>query len=57
MKTWYDQKARARSFKPGDQVLILLPVPSSVFQARFSGPYTVEKKISDLNYVIVTPDK
>ena len=57
MKTWYDQKAKARSFKPGDQVLVLLPVPGSVFQARFRGPYTVEKKISDLDYVILTPDK
>lgn len=57
MKTWYDRKARARSFKPGDQVLVLLPVSGSAFQARFSGPYTIEKKISDLNYVISTPDK
>ena len=27
MKTWYDRKARKRSFKIGDKVLALLPIP------------------------------
>lgn len=38
-------------------MLVLLPVPGSTFQARFSGPHNIEKKISDLDYVISTPDK
>ena len=26
MKTWYDKKARVRSFKPGEKVMVLLPL-------------------------------
>lgn len=28
----------------------------SPFQARFSGPYTVKSRMSDMDYLIVTPD-
>ena len=27
MKTWYDKKARDRSFGVGEKVLVLLPIP------------------------------
>jgi len=27
MKTWYDKKARDQSFRVGERVLILLPIP------------------------------
>ncbi len=57
MKLWYDQKARSRSFDAGDQVLILLPVVGSPLEARFSGPYTVEKKVGNLDYLVSTPDR
>lgn len=57
MKCWFDKRARKRSFNPGDQVLLLLPVPGSALQARYSGPYTVKKKVNDRNYVISTPDR
>ena len=30
MKTWYDKRARTRVFKPGDQVLVLLPIHSQL---------------------------
>lgn len=33
--------------KPSDQVWALLPVVSSPFQARFSGPYTISKCLPD----------
>uniref|UniRef100_A0A8C1PH44 Gypsy retrotransposon integrase-like protein 1 n=1 Tax=Cyprinus carpio TaxID=7962 RepID=A0A8C1PH44_CYPCA len=56
MKARYDQKSVKRSFQPGDSVLALLPTPGSMFQAKFSGPYIVKKKVSDTNYVIDTPD-
>ena len=55
MKESYDQKTQDRSFKPGDTVLALLPIPGRPLQARYFGPYTVDKKVSDLNYVINTP--
>jgi len=54
MKLWYDQKARARTFQPGDQVLVLLPLHG---QPRYCGPYTVEQKVSEVDYVIKTPDR
>uniref|UniRef100_A0A8K9UAB6 Gypsy retrotransposon integrase-like protein 1 n=1 Tax=Oncorhynchus mykiss TaxID=8022 RepID=A0A8K9UAB6_ONCMY len=57
MKLHYDKKAVGRSFAPGDQVLVLLPIPGSSLSARFAGPYLVEKKINDTNYVIKTPDR
>ncbi len=57
MKTRYDKKSIARSFQPGDSVLVLLPVPKSPLHARFLGPYTIEKKLSDTNYTVHTPDR
>lgn len=44
-------------FLPGDQVLALLPIVTSSFQATFSGPYSVVKKLADQNYLIATPDR
>ncbi len=46
-----------RSFHPGDLVLILLPVPGSALQFKFTGPYAVEKRLTDTDYVISTPDR
>ena len=57
MKQHYDKKTVERKFQPGDKVLVLLPIPGSPLQARFSGPYEVEEKIGDLNYVLRTPDR
>ena len=56
MKTWYDRKARSRTFTPGDQVLVLLPLSGQPLQACFSGPYVIESKVGDLDYVVKTPD-
>ncbi|KAI2655643.1 Transposon Ty3-I Gag-Pol polyprotein [Labeo rohita] len=57
MKEYYDRKSVARSFQPGDSVLVLLAMPGSALQQKFSGPYTVTKKLSDTNYLICTPDR
>ncbi|KAL5020806.1 hypothetical protein ScPMuIL_002105, partial [Solemya velum] len=57
MKTWYDKDARARSFDPGDKILALLPIPSQPLQARYFGPYVVEKKVDDVNYIVQTPGR
>ena len=57
MKRLYDRKVENRVFLPGDQVLALLPIVTSPFQAKFSGPYSVVKKLSDQNYLIATPDR
>ncbi|KAL1282575.1 hypothetical protein QQF64_001378 [Cirrhinus molitorella] len=57
MKKRFDRKSVTRLIKPGDEVLVLLPVPGSALSARFAGPYVVSKKLSDTDYVIHTPDR
>ena len=57
VKNRYDQNSVSRTFKPGDKVLALLPVPGRPLQARYFGPYIVEKKMNDLHYVLQTPDR
>ncbi len=57
MKLRYDKTCVKRSFHPGDLVLILLPVPGSALQFKFTGPYAVEKRLTDTDYVISTPDR
>ncbi|XP_076859481.1 uncharacterized protein LOC143512733 [Brachyhypopomus gauderio] len=57
MKIRYDQKAVDRSFKVGDRVLVLLPIPGSPLCTRFSGPYMVKAKTSPTNYILATPDR
>ena len=37
--------------------LLLLPIPGRPLQARYFGPYTIDKKTSDLNYIINTPGR
>lgn len=57
MKSWYDRKARIREFKPGEKVLVLLPIPGSSLQARYCGPYMVKSRVGDRDYLISTPDR
>ncbi|KAI2647211.1 Retrovirus-related Pol polyprotein [Labeo rohita] len=42
MKRLFDYDSEMREFPPGDQVLVLLPVPTSPFRAKFSGPSEAE---------------
>ena len=55
MKQWYDKKAGFRTFQPGDQVLVLLPIHGQPLQAHYCGPYTIEQKVNDMDYVVKTP--
>ena len=57
MKARYDNHVIDRKFKPGDKVLALLPIPGRPLKARYFGPYTIDKKTSDLNYIINTPGR
>ena len=57
MKRWYDENAKERKFVPGDRVLALLPIPGKTLQARYYGPYTVDKKISHVNYLVNAPGR
>ena len=56
IKEKYYVDAVEYNFKPGQKVLTLLPVPGKPLNTRFFGPYVIQKKLSDLNYVVVTPD-
>lgn len=56
-KTWYDKKARLRSFVPGQQVLLLLPNKESKLLAQWQGPFTVLEKRGPVNYLIEMPDR
>ncbi|CAJ1087392.1 uncharacterized protein LOC118469438 [Xyrichtys novacula] len=57
MKRRYDRSAVPRRFDVGDKVLALLPIPGSSLSAKFTGPYEVRECLSDLNYVIATPER
>ncbi len=52
MKTRYDQKAVQRSFQIGDKVLVLLLVPGSALQAKFTGPYEIKENWVTLIYCL-----
>ena len=57
MKLLYDENPQDRNFEPGDKVLALLPIPARPLQARYYGHYTVDKKLSDVNYTVNTPGR
>ena len=57
MKSIFDQNTVERHFEVGQKVLALLPIPGNPLQARYFGPYSVKKKVSDLNYIVETPDR
>ena len=56
MKINYDRKAQIRSFKVGDEVMVLLPMPGQL-RAQYVGPYKVSGKLGELNYILETPDR
>lgn len=56
-KVWYDRRARLRTFKPGDKVLVFLPSPGNPLQTKFHGPYVIEQQIGPVDYVVSTPDR
>ncbi|XP_068234180.1 uncharacterized protein [Palaemon carinicauda] len=55
MKLNFDNKAETRSFRPGESVLMLVPIKKT-FENRYEGPYTVMSRNKD-NYVVSTPGK
>ena len=57
MQRWYDENAKERKFMPGDRVLALLSIPGKPLQARYYGPYTVDEKTNNVNYIVNTPGR
>jgi len=56
-KVWYDKKARSRSFGPGQEILVLLPLPGNPLQAKYCKPYTILEKHGLVDYLIDTPNR
>ena len=56
MKRVFDRRTERWVFSVGDWVLALLPIVTSPLQFKFSGPYEVVKQVSELNYIISTPE-
>ena len=53
----YDRNTIRKNFQAGDKVLVLLPLSCHPLKARFHGPYEIIRRVSNLNYVIRTPDR
>ena len=51
-KRQFDHRARERSFKPGDQVLILLPTSDNKLLMQWRGPFEVLERINGNDYRI-----
>ena len=52
MKTWYDKKARVRSFEPGEKVMVLLPLQGNPLQTRFCEQFTILEKLNEVDYIV-----
>lgn len=53
MKSHFDKKSVECNFQPGDSLLVFLPVQGSAMQAKFGGPYEIERKRSETDYICV----
>ena len=57
MKAKYDVNTVEQNVKPSQKVLALIPGLGDTLSSRCFGPYVIEKKLNDLNYIILTPDR
>ncbi|XP_049912636.1 uncharacterized protein LOC126397732 [Epinephelus moara] len=57
MKKRFDKKSVRREFQVGEEVLALLPMSGAALQAKFCGPYVIEEKLGETDYVVRTPDR
>ena len=51
-KAYYDKKAKLRKFCEGDKCLVLLPTATNKLLAQWKGPFDIQKKVNDLNYIV-----
>ena len=51
-KTYYDTKAKVRSLKKGDEVLLLLPSDNNKLLMQWKGPFTVMEKVNPFDYKV-----
>ncbi|XP_066969245.1 uncharacterized protein [Macrobrachium rosenbergii] len=55
MKENYDKKSKARSFEPGELVLVLGTDTDNFLEPRYKGPWKVLRKLSGVNYEVEAP--
>ena len=51
-RRYYDAKAKARTFRPGEKCLILLPTSTNKLLAQWLGPYEIVEVCSPLTYKV-----
>lgn len=56
MKSWYNWDSKNRVCRPGEKVLLLVPLLGCSLQARFSCPYIIKERVGDLDHIVATPD-
>lgn len=54
---WYDQRARQRTLRPGQKVLLLLPTSENKLLAKWQGPYQVCRQMGPVTYEIEMPER
>ncbi|CAM5087647.1 unnamed protein product, partial [Natator depressus] len=54
-KARYDKHARERSFKVGDQVMVLKALQAHKMEASWEGPFMVQERLGAVNYLIAFP--
>ena len=54
-KSYFDVRSQDRQFKPGDEVLVLLPHETSKLLISWSGPYKVLERRGKVDYLIELP--
>ncbi len=54
---YYNRKTRDRTFQVGEKILLLLPTVHNKMGLQWKGPYSVVKKVSNLDYQIKMDNK
>lgn len=57
MKQRFNGKARPGEFWVGEEVFVLLPFQGKPLTARSSGPYVIEKRVGEVDYVVKMLDR
>src|SRR5260221_2118583 len=47
---YYNRKTRDRTFQVGEKILLLLPTEHNKIELQWKGPYSVVKKVGNLDY-------
>ena len=56
-KVWYDRNARQRTFEVGEQGTGVASCTEGQVVSEWHGPYTIHKRITDITYKIIMPEK